>query len=124
MQDVNYQLFAESVLSECTLGLKRSEADPERTEEILDMVGLSEYKERHPNTLSGGQKQRLSVAISLVYDKDLILFDEPTSGLDKDNMEKIAGVIDTLRSMGKYVLIVSHDNEFMNRCCDCVYEMS
>ena len=52
MQDVNYQLFADSVLNECTLGVKR--IDEQKVEGILKEMELWQYKDRHPNTLSGG----------------------------------------------------------------------
>lgn len=125
MQDVNYQLFAESVLSECTLGLKKSDIkSEEELRSVLERVGLWEYRDRHPNTLSGGQKQRLTVAVSMVYDKDIILFDEPTSGLDKNNMNRIIEIINVLKARGKYVLVVSHDNEFMNKVCDDIFKLA
>lgn len=124
MQDVNYQLFAESVMAECSLGLKKVEVkSEEETKTILERVGLWEYRDRHPNTLSGGQKQRLSVAVSMVYNKDIILFDEPTSGLDKNNMNRIIEIIKILKKLDKCVLVVSHDNEFINKCCDELFEL-
>ena len=49
-------------------------------------LGLTAYRERHPNTLSGGQKQRVAVAVSMICGKDLLVFDEPTSGLDFDSI--------------------------------------
>ena len=77
MQDVNYQLFAESVEAECTFGIKRP--DFALAEKTLDELGLAEFRSRHPNTLSGGQKQRLAAAASMVCGKELLVFDEPTS---------------------------------------------
>ena len=53
----------------------------------------------------------------------MILFDEPTSGLDKNNMTRIIEIINVLKERGKYVLVVSHDNEFMNKCCDEIFKM-
>ena len=121
MQDVNYQLFGESVEKECKLGLKNVQND--KILKALKCTDLLNLRERHPNTLSGGQKQRLSVAVSMVYDKDIVLFDEPTSGLDGKNMNRIADIIKELASRGKYVVVVSHDYEFLNECCDCVVEL-
>ena len=54
MQDVNYQLFAESVEAECTFGIKHPDA--ELAEKTLIELGLAPFCERHPNTLSGGQE--------------------------------------------------------------------
>ena len=60
MQDVNYQLFAESVEAECSFGLKAVKA--ESVEAALDALHLSALRTRHPLSLSGGQKQRVAVA--------------------------------------------------------------
>ncbi|MCR5208971.1 MAG: energy-coupling factor ABC transporter ATP-binding protein [Lachnospiraceae bacterium] len=116
MQDVNYQLFAESVYRECTLGQKG--ISKKQIEEVLTRLDLYGLKDRHPNTISGGQKQRLSIAVGLISNRDVILFDEPTSGLDAGNMRRVADIVMDLKRQDKYVIIVSHDQEFMNLCCD------
>ena len=115
MQDVNYQLFAESVESECTFGIKHPDA--ELAEKTLIELGLAPFRERHPNTLSGGQKQRLAAAASMVCGKELLVFDEPTSGLDYDSMAHLAALIQKLSAMGKVIFIVTHDYEFVCRTC-------
>ena len=115
MQDVNYQLFAESVEAECTFGIKHP--DTELAEKTLTELGLAPFRERHPNTLSGGQKQRLAAAASMVCDKELLVFDEPTSGLDYDSMARLAALIQKLSVMGKVIFIVTHDYEFACRTC-------
>ena len=115
MQDVNYQLFAESVESECTFGIKHP--DTELAEKTLIELGLAPFRERHPNTLSGGQKQRLAAAASMVCGKELLVFDEPTSGLDYDSMARLAALIHKLSAMGKVIFIVTHDYEFVCRTC-------
>lgn len=121
MQDVNYQLFADSVLNECTLGVKK--IDEQKVEGILKEMELWQYKDRHPNTLSGGQKQRLAIAVSLMMDKEILLFDEPTSGLDYKNMLLCGDFLKKLAERGKVIIVVTHDEEFMNCCCDCNYQL-
>ena len=116
MQDVNYQLFAESVEAECLLG--NTGITERDVDEALETTDLISFKQRHPNTLSGGQKQRLSVTVSSIGNREIILFDEPTSGLDGKNMCRIARIIKDLANAGKYVVVVSHDHEFLNRCSD------
>ena len=115
MQDVNYQLFAESVEAECTFGIKHP--DTELAEGALEELGLAPFRERHPNTLSGGQKQRLAAATSMVCGKELLVFDEPTSGLDYDSMVRLAALIRRLSELGKIIFIVTHDYEFVCRTC-------
>ena len=115
MQDVNYQLFAESVEAECTFGIKYP--DTALAEKTLEELGLAPFRERHPNTLSGGQKQRLAAATSMVCGKELLVFDEPTSGLDYDSMVRLSSLLRHLSDMGKVIFIVTHDYEFV--CCTC-----
>lgn len=115
MQDVNYQLFAESVEAECTFGIKNP--DRELTKQTMEELGLLSFRKRHPNTLSGGQKQRVAAAVSLISGKELLIFDEPTSGLDYDSMAQVGGLIRTLAALGKIVFVVTHDYEFICRTC-------
>lgn len=60
MQDVNYQLFSDSVWNECVLALDNCPAG--KIEQILRTFDLLKFKDRHPMALSGGQRQRLAVA--------------------------------------------------------------
>ena len=121
MQDVNYQLFAESVEAECTFGIKQP--DKALAESTLQELGLAPFRERHPNTLSGGQKQRLAAAASMVSGKDLLIFDEPTSGLDFDSMARLSALVQKLSAMGKILFIVTHDYEFVCRTCTRVLHL-
>ncbi|SFX55123.1 ABC transporter ATP-binding protein [Ruminococcus sp. XPD3002] len=114
MQDVNHQLFAETVTEEVLLGTESDDEKPAL--ELLERLNIAEYKERHPMSLSGGQKQRTAIASALLAGKKLLVFDEPTSGLDFRSMECTA---ELLRSIGNdvTVLIVTHDMELIDRCC-------
>lgn len=116
MQDVNHQLFTESVLDEVLLSMK--EKDEKQAELILEKMDLSEYKDCHPMGLSGGQKQRTAIASAIASERPLILFDEPTSGLDLFHMKQVADCVNALADMGKTVVIVTHDPEFILRCGD------
>ncbi len=91
MQDVNHQLFSESVWNECTLSLE--EIKEEVILDILKKFNLHIYKDNHPMALSGGQKQRLAIATGLLTDKKILIFDEPTSGLDYENMCVVSKMI-------------------------------
>ena len=121
MQDVNYQLFAESVEAECTFGIKQP--NTALAEQTLEELGLAPFRNRHPNTLSGGQKQRLAAASSMVCGKELLVFDEPTSGLDFDSMVRLSTLIRRLSDMGKIIFIVTHDYEFVCRTCTRVLHL-
>ncbi len=114
MQDVNYELFADSVEAECSLGIQG--AEPELIEKTLDELGLLAARKRHPNTLSGGQKQRVAVAVSMICQKEVLVFDEPTSGLDYDSMVQVSSLIREL-SKEKVIFVVTHDYEFVCQTC-------
>lgn len=120
MQDVNYELFADSVEHECRFGIRN--ADANLVEETLQELMLAQYRERHPNTLSGGQKQRVAVAVSRICGKMILAFDEPTSGLDYDSMMQIATLMKRLAE-NAVILIVTHDIEFLNAVCTEILEL-
>lgn len=122
MQDVGHQLFTDSVKTECTLGTKMK--NESYIDEILSMLSLSELKNRHPLALSGGQKQRLAVAISLLCDKEILIFDEPTSGLDLKSMREVGTMIERLSEQGKILLVITHDIEFIKTICSRVLLLS
>lgn len=118
MQDVNHQLFTDSVKSEVMLSMK--EEDDKRCDELLNRLGLIEYKDIHPMALSGGQKQRVAIASALASDAKILLFDEPTSGLDYSHMEKVAELLQQLANAGATVIVSTHDPELISECCDYV----
>lgn len=124
MQDVNHQLFCETVEEEVKLGIpeERLEEYEHRVEKLLTKLGLQGLEERHPLSLSGGQKQRVAVASAILADKKILVFDEPTSGLDNKRMEQTADVI---RSIGgdTTILIVTHDPDLIVRCCTHVLHL-
>ncbi len=114
MQDVNHQLFAETVTEEVLLGSESGDEKPAL--ELLERLNIAEFKERHPMSLSGGQKQRTAIASALLAGKKLLVFDEPTSGLDFRSMECTAELLRSLEN-DVTVLIVTHDMELIDRCC-------
>lgn len=122
MQDVDYQLFADSVLAECIYGQKF--ASDQEIDKILDTLSLLHLKKNHPATLSGGQKQRLAVAISMICKKEILIFDEPTSGLDLESMLRVTKLIESLSNMGKIIFIITHDYEFIAKSCTRVIQIA
>ncbi len=107
MQDVNYQLFADSVEEEVLLGAKEAA----RCQEVLAALQLDTLAKRHPMSLSGGQKQRVAIASAILSGKEFIVFDEPTSGLDFYHMTQVSELIKSLKEAGAAVLVVTHDEE-------------
>ena len=115
MQDVNHQLFTESVLDEVLLSMEHEDKDS--AERILDSLDILHLKKLHPMSLSGGQKQRVAIASAIASGKDIIIFDEPTSGLDLKHMREVAANIRQLAAMRKMLFVISHDLELIMNCC-------
>ncbi|MBR1639051.1 MAG: ABC transporter ATP-binding protein [Treponema sp.] len=120
MQDVNHQLFTESVLDEVLISQK--EENEEEALRILRTLDLGDFADRHPMSLSGGQKQRLAVACAVASGRNILLFDEPTSGLDYSHMLQIASILRELKELGKTIIVVTHDRELIKAACD--YELA
>jgi len=118
MQDVNHQLFTDSVLEEVMI----SQENENKAEalEILETLDIVEYADKHPLALSGGQKQRVAVASAIASGRNIILFDEPTSGLDYSHMLQVSELLKKLREKGKTVIIVTHDIELIKNVCTVV----
>lgn len=121
MQDVNHQLFAESVLDEVMIS--QPEENEEEAKEILAEVGLTSLSDRHPMSLSGGQKQRIALACAIASELPILLLDEPTSGLDYVQMHTVADILNSLKEEGRTIITVTHDSEFIDMCCDEVIHM-
>ena len=117
MQDVNHQLFTESVLDEVLIS--QAKEDEEEARSILASLDLEDFAGRHPQSLSGGQKQRVAVASAIASGRNIMLFDEPTSGLNYIHMLQIGQILRSLKDQGKTVIVVTHDRELIKECCDC-----
>lgn len=120
MQDVNHQLFTESVLDEILLSLDNANEEKAtlEAEKIMESLHISEFREAHPMSLSGGQKQRVAIASAVASGKQIIVFDEPTSGLDYRHMKEVAENLRELSALGKTLFIVTHDPELIAECCN------
>ena len=110
MQDVNRQLFTESVEEEISLGVETEDAD--LLEKILKEFDLYAYRKRHPMSLSGGQKQRVAVASAVASGRDYIIFDEPTSALDPEMVGEVLELMKQLARDGMTMVVVTHEMGF------------
>lgn len=121
MQEVNHQLFAESVIDEVLISMDIPNI--QKAEEILFSLNLLSYKNQHPISLSGGQKQRVAIASAIASERDIILFDEPTSGLDFRHMQEVAHSLTDLQKSNKTIFVITHDIELVLRCCNYIVHL-
>ncbi len=121
MQDVNHQLFTESVMDEVLLSM--DEENEELAKTILTNLNLIHLKDAHPMALSGGEKQRVAIASAIASEKEILIFDEPTSGLDLKNMMKVSENLIYLQSLGITSFIITHDFELIMETCSHILHL-
>jgi ABC-2 type transport system ATP-binding protein len=80
----------------------------QRSEELLETVGLFERRHDKVETYSRGMKQRLHIARGLLTDPEVVFMDEPTIGLDPQVAQEVRAIIPQLRERGKTVLLTTH----------------
>ena len=98
-------------------------ADPERIEETLELVRLSDRAGRKVGGFSSGMRQRLGLAASLLRSPRLLLLDEPTVGLDPVGVREVLSLVKGLAEDGVSVLISSHNMPELDGICDGVTVM-
>ena len=105
-----YLSAAENVSLALLVANSARRARSARVNELLQLLGVAELRDRRPSELSGGQQQRVAIAVALANDPEVLLADEPTGELDEANS---ALVLETFRGvneqLGTTVLIVTHD---------------
>ena len=120
--DTSTQFFTASVTEEL-LNARLTEENKSRARNLLKELGLYEYRDAHPSILSGGQKQRLAIACAVFSGRRILILDEPTSGLDGQNMRLIAERLKSEARNGRTILVITHDRELIESCCDNIVEV-
>src|SRR4030088_2677056 len=90
------------------------------TDDLLELVGLSDRRDQAVDTLSRGMKQRLCLARALVHDPVVLLLDEPASGLDPRARVEMREILRELRRMGKTIIISSHILPELTELCSMI----
>ena len=89
----------------------------QRINEVLQMVELTEHKDKYIRSLSGGQKKRASIAVELLADPGLFFLDEPTSGLDPGTEASLMRTLNGLsKRKGKTIVMVTHTTQNLHLC--------
>ncbi|MCS6131024.1 ATP-binding cassette domain-containing protein [Clostridium botulinum] len=128
----NYVLFPNMTAEKnIAYGLKNkgmSKVDiSKKMEEVLNLVGLFDLRDKYPHQLSGGQQQRVALARAIAVTPDILLLDEPLSALDAKSREVLRAELKTLqKKLGITTIMVTHDQEealimadkiiIMNKC--------
>lgn len=121
--DTSTQFFTASVAEELLLNTELTEESKSHARNLLNELGLYEYRDAHPSALSGGQKQRLAIACAIFSGRRILILDEPTSGLDGQNMRLVAERLRSEARNGRTILVITHDRELIESCCDNVVEV-
>lgn len=108
-----YALFPHLTLEENILyGISKLKNKRQRAQEVLDLVGLSEMKDRYPHQLSGGQQQRVALARALAPNPSLLILDEPFSNLDAMLRSQLRNeIFDIVKKSGVTAIFVTHDTQ-------------
>jgi len=115
LQDFESQLFStraelDVAFGPENLGIPRQQMAG-RIDAALEAVGMTELRNRAPESLSGGEKQRVAIAAVLALEPEILLFDEATTDLDPLGREQVRGVIRKLKEQGRTIIIVDHEPE-------------
>ena len=92
----------------------REQEIKDRVPYVLELVGLENKMDRHPNEMSGGEQQRLAIARALVNNPSTIIADEPTGNLDPERSFEIMSLLQEINNLGTTVLVVSHDQKLVD----------
>lgn len=91
----------------------------QRVHELLERVGLAEYRDAYPSQLSGGQKQRVGIARAIATHPAVLLCDEATSALDPETTASILSLLQRInRELGITILLITHEMHVIQRICE------
>ena len=127
MQKPERQLFAETVFEDVAFGPRNLGFDEAKVDELVNKwlayFEVSDIAEKSPFKVSGGQQRMVAIAGILAMDTPNICFDEPSASLDTDGVKKVHQLILDLKSAGKTVILVSHDQAEVELLCDKVSDI-
>ncbi|MEN3043291.1 MAG: ABC transporter ATP-binding protein [Fervidobacterium sp.] len=103
------------------IGLSKDEME-KRAHYVLELLELDHLRQYDPYYLSGGQKQRLAIASVLALEPEFLLLDEVTAMLDKNGKREVLMAIEKLKSIGKGIVVATHELNLYAPICDrCIF---
>lgn len=105
----------------CGYGLAPKKEINQKTEALLEKLGLSEAALKYPSELSGGMQQRVAIARSLVCDADILFGDEPTGALNSSMGTEVLDQLTELNEQGQSIVMVTHDLKAATRATRLLY---
>lgn len=124
-----YNLFNNlSVIENLVIGLEKIKKlsindAMEKAKDMLEVLKMTNKINSYPDELSGGEQQRIAIARTLLMEPKIIMFDEPTSALDKNMKKEVLNLIKELSKLNYALIIVSHEEDFINKVSDKIYEL-
>ena len=116
-QNSEVQLFCSNVYDEIAFGIRQMGMSEEevnrRIQDILQLLKITDLKERQPYHLSGGEKRKVAIASVLVMNPEVLVFDEPMNGLDPKTKNFLKELMITLNDSGKTIICSTHDFDYV-----------
>lgn len=112
---LNHLTVAENVALPLKIAGDSEKEIESRVNQMLEWIGLSEYKNVRPEILSGGEKQRVAISRAIITNPQVLLADEPTGNLDPVLSERLIYLFEALGNMGTTILIATHDEQLISR---------
>ncbi|MFC7395495.1 energy-coupling factor ABC transporter ATP-binding protein [Scopulibacillus cellulosilyticus] len=118
-QNPDDQIFHSNIINEIKFGPKVLGFTEEEAEKwvnlAIELTGLSDYLEENPYNVPLSYRKFITIASVIAMDTDVLIFDEPTAGQDLYGVERLTHIINRLQALGKTVIIITHDMEFVIR---------
>lgn len=102
-------------------GWKNKKDIEERIDEVLEMVGMQEKKDKMPHELSGGEQQRIAIARAILNKPKIIIADEPTGNLDPETASYIIELLRQISQTGTAIVMTTHNIPMLDKFPGIVY---
>jgi cobalt/nickel transport system ATP-binding protein len=119
----NGKVYDEIAFGPRQMGLIDAEVD-RRTRDCMELFDITDLSDKAPYHLSSGQKKKVALAAVMSLNPEVIILDEPFAGLDKKTQSHLAQFLKELKSLGKTLIIATHEDEQIKALGDKVLDMN